>query len=258
MTQTKKRFGQHFLSQPNTISKIIYSFNLAEGEPLIEIGPGMGAMTKPLLENGHPMTVIEIDRDLIAKLKEIFANNNLTIIEQDVLKVDITKVCEKAACHKIVGNLPYNISTPILFHLLNFNESIDEMVFMLQKEVVDRICASNSCKNYGRLSVMIQQSCVVEALFDVSPQCFSPPPKVMSSMIRLIPYTKDNNPFDKVKNYENFSKIVRLSFGQRRKTLRNALKNELNEQNFLECGIDPQSRAEKLEVNDFIKLSNML
>lgn len=260
MTTAKKRFGQHFLNQPSIIQKIIENFALKPKEPVIEIGPGQGALTKPLLAAMHPVIAIEIDRDMIEYLESNFSSQinsgQLKIIKQDVLTTDPNQLCQEHLCNKIVGNLPYNISTPILFHLLEAN-NIKEMTFMLQKEVVTRIAANPNCKEYGRLSVMVQQACRVESLFDIKPSCFTPPPKVMSSIVKLIPYG-DHNPYIPIHNYKNFADTVRFGFGQRRKTLRNAMKALIPPELWQDIPIDPQLRAENLSINDFINISNKL
>lgn len=255
MTYAKKRFGQHFLTQPNTIAKIINAFACQPNEPLLEIGPGRGALTKPLLQAGHPVTAIEIDRDVIAYLQSTLSQYPLDIIAQDILKVDLASIIPTGHSMKVIGNLPYNISTPILFHLLESQAHITSMIFMLQKEVVDRLAATPGNKHYGRLSVMVQRACRVEALFDIPPTAFSPPPKVMSTMVRLSPY-HDQSPYPALLSTPLFADVVRLAFGQRRKTLRNALKTLINDEQWSQCHIDASERAENLSIKDFIDLSN--
>lgn len=252
--RAKKHFGQHFLVQPNTIRQIINACQLDPNEPVVEIGPGLGALTGPLLADGHTVTAIEIDRDAKEALREKFNQQALTIISADILKTPLRSL-DLAPPLKVIGNLPYNISTPILFHLLDNPSLIKDMTFMLQKEVVDRICAEPNSKTYGRLSVMVQQACQVQSLFDIPPSAFAPPPKVMSSIMRLKPYI-NKSPYEPLLDRQHFALLVRDAFNQRRKTLRNALKLIVNADVWEACNIDPQCRAENLSVSDFVNLSN--
>ncbi len=252
--QTKKRFGQHFLHDQYVIENIIAGVHPEANEKLVEIGPGLGALTFPLLEKINHLHVVEIDRDIIQRLKEM-NDSRLSIHEIDALKFDPTAIENRDnQLLRIVGNLPYNISTPLIFHLLESSSIIKDMHFMLQKEVVDRITASPNTKLYGRLSVMVQYHCHTENLFKVSPGAFSPPPKVDSAVIRLIPWTE--KPF--IANDErDLSQLVNQAFMKRRKTLRNALKDSLNQEQIEQAGVNPTLRPENLSVNDFVSLANI-
>lgn len=249
--QPRKRFGQHFLTDKNFINKIINA--IAPGnETILEIGPGTGALTTPLVNRTGSLHVLEFDRDLARYLSEIYNNHGqLHIYCEDALKFDLRRVSGESI--KVVGNLPYNISTPLLFHLLDQIELVSEMIFMLQEEVIDRMCAVSGSKTFGRLSVMVQSLCKVTKLFRVPPGAFTPPPKVNSGVVRLIPLAQ---PAAHVVDHTLFSEIVRESFNQRRKTLRNALKNFLTGDQIEALGINPQLRAENLQVADFAKLAN--
>lgn len=253
--KARKRFGQNFLQDFSIIDEIIGSMEVQPGQHWVEIGPGLGALTEPMLKQNIHMDIIELDRDLVAYLQDKFKDfENLRIHNYDALDFDFS--CFSPAepvC--IVGNLPYNISTPLLFHLLKFSDQIDTMYFMLQKEVVDRICASPGSKKYGRLSVMMQYHCETDFLFDVHPECFNPVPKVMSAVIKLTPHSTPPFP---AKNLELLNNLVTQAFSQRRKTLRNSLKNLINETQFKSLEIDPGIRAEQLSVAQFVQLSNYL
>ena len=258
MIQARKRFGQNFLHDRHIIHKIITAIAPATHAHIVEIGPGRGALTYPLLESAKQLTAIEIDRDLIAQLRE--KAPKLHLIEGDVLKVDFSLIpqslCDSSLIQgseklTIVGNLPYNISTPLLFHLLEFREHIEAMFFMLQKEVVLRMAAEPNSKDYGRLSVMIQYFCEVDPLFLVPPGAFTPAPQVDSMIVRLKPYAL--SPYGAILDFKHFENIVRLAFNQRRKTLRNALKS-------LALSIPDEyayKRAEELSVQDFVDLAQI-
>ena len=250
----RKRFGQNFLHDPLIIQRIIDSINPQYEDHIIEIGPGMGALTRPLLEKVSHLDVIEIDRDLASGLKEKLGKNQnkITIHQQDAMKTDFSNFGFLKL--RVIGNLPYNISTPLLFHLLKFSNLIHDMIFMLQKEVVDRICAESGSKQYGRLSVMLQCYCSVQRLFTVKPGSFIPPPKVDSAIVKLTPYKE---PKYELINPESFSTIVRDAFSQRRKTIRNALKNYLSDEDFQVLKIAPEIRAEKLEIENFVSIANL-
>ncbi len=250
----RKRFGQNFLHDQNVIANIIKLVAPKSDDQFIEIGPGQGALTLPLLEYVNALDVIEIDRDLVTwwKSKDI---EKLTIHECDALKVDYCEIRKhKQQKARLVGNLPYNISTPLLFHILQHRHCIQDMHFMLQKEVVERITAKPGSKTYGRLSVMMQFYCEAENLLTVGPGCFNPPPRVDSAIIRLKPYLVAPYPADP----ESLGKLVNQAFSQRRKTLRNALKNLVTEQQITELGIDPGCRAETLPLETFARLSNLV
>ncbi|HFE39472.1 MAG TPA: 16S rRNA (adenine(1518)-N(6)/adenine(1519)-N(6))-dimethyltransferase RsmA [Gammaproteobacteria bacterium] len=254
--KARKRFGQNFLHDQGIIQQIIHAIQPGKSDNIVEIGPGKGALTAPLLHAATKLNVIELDRDLIPILKQNLGYSEcLNIHNVDALKYDFSQL-EKEKNHlRVVGNLPYNISTPLLFHLINYASVIKDMHFMLQKEVVDRITAKPNHKNYGRLSVMLQYHCFAEKLFVVKPGAFSPAPKIDSAIIRLIPYS--DKPV-KANNLNVFSAVVSQSFSQRRKTLRNNLKSMLNEDEIAELAINPAARAETLSIGEFVKLANQV
>ncbi len=249
----KKQLGQHFLADRHYIDRIVMAVNPKEGDRLVEIGPGQGAITLPLLRQHPRLTVIEFDRDLIAPLTAAAAPlGELTIVHRDVLQVDFTELAGEGKL-RLVGNLPYNISSPILFHALDHAAAISDMTFMLQKEVVDRMAAAPGSKVYGRLSVMLQAWCEVTSLFVVPPGAFRPPPKVDSAVARLIP--RDPAKVG-IEDPQRFAAVVKAAFGQRRKTLRNALDGVCGPAQFEAAGVRSDARAEQLEVGDFIALAN--
>ncbi len=249
----KKQLGQHFLADAHYVEKIVLAVNPKPGERLVEIGPGQGAITFPLLRRHPQLTVIEFDRDLIAPLTAAAAPlGELGIVHRDVLQVDFTELAAGGRI-RLVGNLPYNISSPILFHALDHAAAISDMTFMLQKEVVDRMAAAPGSKVYGRLSVMLQAWCEVTALFVVPPGAFRPPPKVDSAVVRLVP--RDPATVGII-DPKHFADVVRAAFGQRRKTLRNALNGVVDEAGFAAAGVRSDARAEQLQVADFIALAN--
>jgi len=257
MTHTpRKRFGQNFLHDHNIIYNILSSLQAKPGEHWVEIGPGMGALTEPLLNLGLRLDVVELDRDLVSLLKDKFKQHaNLEIFSADALRFDFSALVKNNEKLRIIGNLPYNISTPLMFHLLDNAQCIDDMHFMLQKEVVDRICAAPGSKKYGRLSVMMQYYCATELLFDVPPESFDPAPKVMSAIVRLVPHQQ---PPVEVNDITMLNRVVVQAFSQRRKTLRNSLKKLIEEDAIIALNIDPTLRAEALSLADFAKLSNLL
>jgi 16S rRNA (adenine1518-N6/adenine1519-N6)-dimethyltransferase len=248
----RKRFGQNFLQDSRVIENIVNAVNPRVGETVIEIGPGLGALTRPLLERLDVLHVVEIDRDIIARLRQEFPAERLVIHEGDALAFDFATV---PGPKKIVGNLPYNISTPLLFHLAEYGDRVIDMHFMLQKEVVDRMVAAPSCTDYGRLSVMLQYRFEMENLIDVPPEAFWPPPKVDSAVIRMIPAPGRCGVAIDV---AILGKVVTQAFAQRRKTLRNNLKGLIDESALLSLGIDPSLRAENISVADYVKLANLL
>ncbi|WP_368562773.1 16S rRNA (adenine(1518)-N(6)/adenine(1519)-N(6))-dimethyltransferase RsmA [Pseudoxanthomonas sp. UTMC 1351] len=251
----KKSLGQHFLTDRSYIDKIVLAVNPQPGDRLVEIGPGQGAITLPLLRKHGELTAIEFDRDLITPLMESSEGvGRLTIIHKDVLAVDFTKLAAGEDKLRLVGNLPYNLSSPILFHAIEHAAVIRDMVFMLQKEVVDRMAAEPGSKVYGRLSVMLQAYCAVTPLFVVPPGAFRPPPKVDSAVVRLIPRDPDSIG---VQAPQRFTEVVRAAFGQRRKTLRNALSSVCNVEQIEAAGLRPDARAEQVEVAGFIRLANL-
>lgn len=254
--QPRKRFGQNFLTDYSIINDILAHAHPQAGEHWLEIGPGLGALTKPLLENKVRLDVVELDRDLVARLQKQFAQHaNLTIHSADALKFDFAVLAEPGEKLRVIGNLPYNISTPLMFHLLETTNCVEDMIFMLQKEVVERICAESGSKKYGRLSVMMQYFCATEWLFDVAPDCFDPPPQVTSAIVRLVPHDK---PPVEVADFSGFSHLVTQAFSQRRKTLRNSLKNWVSEQQIADLGIDANLRAESISLEEFAALSNVV
>jgi 16S rRNA (adenine1518-N6/adenine1519-N6)-dimethyltransferase len=252
---TKKRFGQHFLHDKNILRNIVEYVAPQPGERIVEIGPGEGALTFPLLRATGRLTAIELDRDLIEPLRARAAGiGELTVVNSDVLEVDFSALAREAGVDtiRLVGNLPYNISTPILFHCLDHAPAIRDMHFMLQKEVVDRMAADPGSKTYGRLSVMLQLRCTVEPLFDVPPGAFSPPPKVDSAVVRLVPLPPERLP---KADFAAIDRVVRAAFGQRRKTLSNALRGIADADEMAAAGIDPRARAEQIAPHLFVALA---
>ena len=254
----RKRFGQNFLSDPNIIRKIIDGIRPQPGELMVEIGPGLGAMTDPLIERLGHLHVVEIDRDLIARLHERYTPAQLTVHEGDALKFDFGSLCagEEGGVGprlRIVGNLPYNISTPILFHLAGFADQVKDMTFMLQKEVVMRMVAEPGTEEYGRLSVMLQYRFRMGRLFDVPPGAFRPAPKVMSSIVRMAPLPAEQLG---ARDEALLGRIVAAAFGQRRKTLRNTLREFIDDAGLQALGIDPGLRGEKLSVEQYVAIAN--
>ncbi len=251
----KKRLGQHFLHDRGIISNIVLAVDPKPGDRLVEIGPGQGAITFPLLERHGELTVIEFDRDLIEPLTHAAqGRGELQVIHRDVLQVDFTALAAGGMI-RLVGNLPYNLSSPILFHALDHAAVVRDMHFMLQKEVVDRMAAGPGSKVYGRLGVMLQAYCRVTPLFDVPPGAFRPPPKVDSAVVRLVPRPAQEVA---VEDGAMFSRVVRDAFGQRRKTLRNALSNIADADAIAAGGVDPTLRAEQVPVDAFVALANTL
>ena len=248
----RKRFGQNFLVDKGIISAIVFAISPQRGDTVVEIGPGLGAITEPLLAGVDHLHVVEIDRDLIARLKKQHPAERLTIHEGDALAFDFAKIGTEL---RLVGNLPYNISTPLLFHLAEYVGVIHDMHFMLQKEVVERMVALPGETDFGRLSVMLQYRFHLEWLIDVPPESFDPAPKVQSAVVRLIP--RDAAELT-AKSPEKLSTVVRIAFSQRRKMLRNTLKGTLGDAGFAELGIDPTQRAEDLAVADYVRIANYL
>ncbi len=249
----KKSLGQHFLADRHYIDRIVQAVDPRPGDTLVEIGPGQGAITLPLLRQHPELTVIEFDRDLVGPLAAAAEPlGRLTIVHRDVLSVDFTELAAGRRI-RLVGNLPYNISSPILFHALDHAAVVADMHFMLQKEVVDRMAAAPGSKVYGRLSVMLQAWCEVTSLFVVPPGAFRPPPKVDSAVVRLVPRDPATVGIDDPRRFAN---VVRAAFGQRRKTLRNALQGVCDAQQFEAAGVRPDARAEQLEVAQFVRLAN--
>lgn len=248
----RKRFGQNFLVDQSIIASCLQAINPEPDELMVEIGPGLGALTKPLLQKLDHLHVVEIDRDIISWMKSHYPTDRITIHECDALKFDFASLRGKL---RVVGNLPYNISTPILFHLLDNIDGITDMHFMLQKEVVERMVAQPSTSAYGRLSVMLQYRLQMENLFTVPPEAFDPAPKVESAFVRAVPHAALPFPAN---DELMLSKVVTAAFGQRRKTLRNTLKGLLDDAEFAQLGINPQLRAENLSIAEFVAIANYL
>ena len=262
----RKRFGQNFLQDASVIDNILRAIGPASGDQLVEIGPGQAALTKPLIEqlaNNCALTLLEIDRDLAAQLDIQFGSDKRVSIQLgDALDFDFTALRQQAEKPlRVFGNLPYNISTPLIFHLLqqataeSSSNIISDMHFMLQREVIDRMAAPPGNKTYGRLSIMTQYYCQVEPLFDVPPEAFSPKPKVMSAIVRLLPYKE--LPL-KAEQPQILDKIVRAAFAQRRKTLRNGLKGLISAEELEAVNVDPGARAETLDIATFVNIANAL
>ncbi len=254
--RARKRFGQHFLIDGNVVTRIVAAINPQQGDHIVEIGPGLGVLTEALLSCVPELDAVELDRDIIPKLAERCGKlGSLTIHEADALQFDFMALAGDKRPLRIVGNLPYNISTPLMFHLIESSQVISDMHFMLQKEVVNRLAAQPGNKDYGRLSVMMQFHCQVDSLFDVPPESFDPPPKVNSAVVRLIPYSE---PPVKVNDVKILEKVVTQAFSQRRKTIRNTLKPLLSAEQMEKLGIDPVRRAETLSLSEFAELSNLV
>ncbi len=252
LPRAKKKFGQHFLTDRHYIDRIVSAIHTQPTDVMIEIGPGPGALTAPLVEQISHLHVVEIDRDLAAALRGRFDPGKLTVHEQDVLTFDFSILGGAFRC---VGNLPYNISTPFLFHLGAFAGHLIDGTFMLQKEVVDRMVAAPDSRDYGRLSVMLQYRFAVTKLFNVPPGAFTPPPKVDSAIVHMVPLDEHRL---RAKSDTRFAAMVTAGFGQRRKTLGNTLKPFLNATEIAACGINPKRRAETLSVADFVVLADIV
>jgi 16S rRNA (adenine1518-N6/adenine1519-N6)-dimethyltransferase len=249
----RKRFGQHFLVDPDIIARIVDMIAPGVNDILVEIGPGQGAITDALAARSHSLHAIEFDRDLAAELRRRFpTGGRVTVHEADALRFNFANLGHDL---RIAGNLPYNISTPLLFHLLDYREHIRDMHFMLQKEVVDRITASPGSKAYGRLTIMLGCFLESEQLFDVGPDAFRPPPRVVSSVLRMQPHAEGTI---NLRDPQQLSRIVTQAFSKRRKTVRNALKGLLAEGQLKSCGIDPGARPEQIAISDWVALSNLL
>src|SRR5690606_13888583 len=249
----KKSLGQNFLHDARYIERIVQAIDPRPGDRVVEIGPGQGALTLPLLRRHGTLTVIEFDRDLVGPLAQMAEGvGELEIIHRDVLQVDLTALAGDGRI-KLAGNLPYNISSPILFHALEHAAVLQDMVFMLQKEVVDRMGAAHGSKVYGRLSVMLQAYCQVQPLFVVPPGAFRPAPKVDSAVVRLLP--RDPATIG-IGNRGHFEQVVRAAFGQRRKTLRNALRDVCTAEQFEAAGVSADARDRQIDVAGFIRLAN--
>lgn len=244
----RKRFGQHFLSDNGIIDAIVQAIGPQAGEPMVEIGPGLAALTQPLVERLGRLTVIELDRDLAVRLR---AHGQLDVVESDVLKVDFAALAATMGVDKIrvVGNLPYNISSPILFHLLDHVAVVRDQHFMLQKEVIDRMVARPATADYGRLSVMLQWRYAMENVLFVPPECFDPPPRVDSAVVRMLPLAEPP-----AIDFKTYSDLVQTAFSQRRKILRNTLGKWLEARDFA-GDFDLQRRAEEVPVAEYVALA---
>lgn len=247
----RKRFGQHFLADAAIIDAIVREIAPKAGQPVVEIGPGLAALTQPLVERLGALTVIELDRDLAARLRQ---HPQLRVVEADVLKVDFAALAETlgAAKLRVVGNLPYNISSPILFHLLQYVDRIEDQHFMLQKEVIDRMVAAPATADYGRLSVMLQWRYAMENVLFVPPQAFEPPPRVDSAVVRMVPLADPPRVDEAL-----LSELVQVAFSQRRKILRHTLGQWLGQKGFV-GSFDVQRRAEEVPVAEYLALAQAL
>ncbi|MBP9956464.1 MAG: 16S rRNA (adenine(1518)-N(6)/adenine(1519)-N(6))-dimethyltransferase RsmA [Pseudomonas sp.] len=254
--RARKRFGQNFLHDAGIIHRILRAIYARPDQHLLEIGPGQGAITEGLLGSGARLDVIELDQDLIPLLKMRFGlDPKFTLHQGDALKFDFARLVEGGEKLRVVGNLPYNISTPLIFHLLDHAAVIEDMHFMLQKEVVERMAAGPGGGDWGRLSIMVQYHCRVEHLFNVGPGAFNPPPKVDSAIVRLVPHAVLPHP---AKDHRLLERVVREAFNQRRKTLRNTLKNLLDAQAIEAAGVDGSLRPEQLDLAAFVRLADQL
>lgn len=252
----RKRFGQHFLSDQAIIHRIVSALAPRPQDHLVEIGPGQGALTLPVLKLAKRMDAVELDRDLIEPLQDRCRHaGELVVHESDVLEFDFASLYRDGEKLRVIGNLPYNISTPLIFHLLEYQAIIADMLFMLQKEVALRLAAKVSTNDYGRLSVMVQYYCQVDYLFDVPPSSFYPPPKVDSSIIRLLPY--QTLPY-RADDTALFAAVVKQAFSQRRKTLRNSLKSMVTDEVWEMLPMPSTARAENLSVGEFVQIANLL
>lgn len=254
--KARKRFGQNFLTDYSVIDRIVHSINATTEDNLIEIGPGLGALSCPLIEKLGKLTVIELDRDIIPKLQMNCGHKGeLKVHNVDVLNFDFAELCEDNKKIRVIGNLPYNISTPIIFHLVNYTHIIHDMHFMLQKEVVERLAAAPNTTNYSRLSVMGQYYFKVTPLFLVPPEAFEPRPKVHSAIVRLQPH--NNNRVD-VGDEKVFYSLIKQAFSQRRKTLRNVLKDVCSQQQMMQAEIEPGQRGQEISLPKFAALSRII
>lgn len=261
--QPRKRFGQNFLEDSGTIDRIVKAINPKPGQHIVEIGPGLGALTEPLIASGAKVTAIELDRNLVPVLRtKFFSADRFNVIEADALTFDFGALYNQSTPQenavvkdklRMVGNLPYNISTPLLFHLFKSVDFVADMHFMLQKEVVDRLAASPGSGKYGRLSIMAQYRCAVTSVLTVRPEAFRPPPKVWSAVAKLTPYA--TLPYI-CQDESILKRLVSQAFSMRRKTLRNALRKEMTAEDIEALAIDPQARPETLALSDFVRLAD--
>ncbi len=249
--RARKRFGQHFLADPGVVGAIVDAIHATDADTVVEIGPGQGAITDALARQAGHLHLVELDRDLVARLRDRYARSgNVTVHAGDALDFDFGALGNDL---RVVGNLPYNISTPLLFHLLEFREHIVDMHFMLQKEVVDRMAATPGSKAYGRLGIMLGCYLAVESLFDVPPEAFDPPPAVMSAVVRLDPLPPGSFA---IADDALLSRLVATAFSQRRKTIRNGLRKEVDAATLEAAGIDPALRPEQISIEAWVALGN--
>ena len=253
MARTRQRLGQHFLHDPGVIARIVAAIDPRRSDAMVEIGPGGGALTAPLLTRVATLHVVELDRELAAGLNKRFPDAALRVHRADALSFDFAALAPQQRSLRVVGNLPYNISTPLLFHLLSHRACIADMHLMLQREVVERMAAGPGSKRYGRLSVMLALAARVERLFDIGPGAFKPPPRVWSSFVRVIPHAED--PFA-IRDQGGLARLVTGAFTMRRKRISNSLKAWLTSAEILALGIDPGIRPERLTPQDFVTLAN--
>lgn len=252
--RARKRFGQNFLTDDYIIGEIVNAISPDDQHVMVEIGPGLGALTFPVMEQVEHLNVVELDRDLVQRFEEDqLLQRKLTVYQADAMKFDFAQLVPDDKKMKLFGNLPYNISTPLLFHLFNFCDHISDMHFMLQKEVVDRMCAEPGSKAFGKLSVMTQYYCDAEPVVAVDPNCFTPPPKVVSAVVRLVPKTQRADVDTQV-----LERVAGAAFNQRRKTIRNSLKDVLDASELEALGLDPKLRAESLSLADFIAIAQFV
>ena len=252
----RRRFGQNFLHDENVIRKIVDSISAVEGDHLLEIGPGLGALTKELAKTGATIHCVELDADLAKSLRTEFQEyDSIKIIEGDALKFDLSSIATEKRPLRVIGNLPYNISTPIIFHLLKNSELIRDMTFMLQLEVIQRMVSKVGKRNYGRLSLMVQYYCEVEHLFNVASSAFSPKPKVVSALARLKPH---NSTSIRAKDSDCLQTVIRTAFNQRRKTLRNSLRTIIPEALLDRIAINKNLRPQDITLNEYVEISNAI
>ncbi len=250
--QARKRFGQHFLVDEGVIDQIVRAIHPQPEDPMVEIGPGLSALTAPLLQTVKRLTVVELDRDLAARLRLSWPAERLNVIEADALTVDFSQLGRSL---RIVGNLPYNISSPLLFHLAQYADAVTDQHFMLQREVIDRMVAQPGSGDYGRLSIMLQVRYSMEKLFDVAPDAFDPPPKVVSSVVRMLPLPADRL---RPRSESAFAALVTRAFAQRRKMLRRVLADWAEDIDWQALGVQPTDRAEVVSPDQFIAMSDQL
>ncbi|WP_316673635.1 16S rRNA (adenine(1518)-N(6)/adenine(1519)-N(6))-dimethyltransferase RsmA [uncultured Tolumonas sp.] len=254
--RARKRFGQNFLHDQYTIDAIVSAIAPRQNDVLVEIGPGLGALTEPVCDQVDKMHVVELDRDLAARLREHpRLKDKLIVHEADAMKFDFDELAQPDRPLRIFGNLPYNISTPLIFHLLEKSQHITDMYFMLQKEVVERLAAGPNSKDYGRLTVMTQYYCQVSPVLEVGPHAFKPAPKVDSAVVRLAPWPK--RPYEAL-DVADLQRVCQEGFGQRRKTIRNSFRNFITAEQLEELNIDPNLRPENLTLAQFVSIANWL